>query len=139
MRDKCIPCGVTLLAVTALVWMFRYELAPAAMSANSAIQITSKDDGDSARLVVGQELQVRLEARPGTGYRWTTPQPLAFLKLERSDFEGGGLPGGTEVQVFHFLATSTGEGRLVLHYMQPWAKGTPPERVFTVSVTAVKR
>jgi predicted secreted protein len=140
MRYKYIPYGVMLVAVTTLIWtVVGHKFVPAAMSANPAVQITSQHDGKSVRLVVGQELQVRLEAQPGTGYQWTMPQPLGFLNLERSDFEGGGLPGGMEVQVMRLRATGAGEGLLILHYMQPWAKQVPPTRVFTLSVMAVKR
>jgi predicted secreted protein len=139
MRDKCKPCGAILLAVAALLWIVpRCELVPAAKGAIPAAEITGKDDGNLVRLVVGQELNVRLEARPGTGYQWTVLQPLAFLKLERSDFEGGGLPGGTEIQALHFRATSAGQGRLLLHYVQPWANDAPPERTFALSIKAVK-
>lgn len=109
---------------------------PIAVYASPDVQITSADNGNSIRVRTDETIVVRLPAQPGTGYQWILKQPVDFLRLLRSEFQGGGLPGAIEEQVLNFRVNSTGEDHLILHYVQPWAKDAPPDRVFTLRVTA---
>jgi predicted secreted protein len=104
------------------------------------LMVTDRDHDAEFHLRVGDELTVRLEAIPGTGYSWKISgndegvlshvgEPI----FERSD---GQVLGGVEQQIFCFRVTSSGVSRLELEYGRPWDKPGTAMKSFSIKVIA---
>jgi predicted secreted protein len=102
-----------------------------------SLAVTQADSGKSFALAVGQRLNVHLSAQLGTGYSWVAaPDSTPLLKLESSTAEGTAqMPGGAQMQVLVFSASSAGKGTLKLDYRQPWEKDVPAAKSFSITVT----
>jgi predicted secreted protein len=97
--------------------------------------ITAADAGKTVSLIVGEQLTVRLDAQPGTGFGWepdATSTPL--LSSKGSTLSGGNIPGGVETQSLTFVARAAGEGNLKLVYRRGWENDVPPAKSFSVTV-----
>jgi predicted secreted protein len=100
------------------------------------IELTRDDHSRRVALAPGATLEVRLAGQPGTGFSWQVTRCPANLKLLGTQNEGGGMPGGTSVQVFRFRAEGAATGELELGYRRVWEKDTPPAAQFRVTLTA---
>jgi predicted secreted protein len=97
------------------------------------------DSGSVVEIGEGQAMEVRLEARLGTGYAWTvTRYDDSVLKLvgERTEADATGKLGGPEVQVFTFEASGPGHTNLVMRYARPW-EATEKGEMFHLDVHVV--
>lgn len=100
------------------------------------------EEGDSGRtlqLGVGDLLDVRLAATPGTGYGWEIAALDREVVAER-DRPGSRpvepvRPGSAARETFRFEARRPGTARLLLVYRRPWEHGVPPARTFSLDVT----
>ncbi len=98
--------------------------------------ITAADAGKTVSLIVGEQLTVRLDSQPSTGYGWD-PDPTSTPLLSRTSTKqagGGNIPGGAETESLTFVARAAGEGQLKLIYDRPWERDKPPARTFSVTV-----
>ena len=109
-------------------------------TAHRTVTVTEKNTKVS--LAVGDTLLVRLESTPGTGYGWRTvvldTKLLKQMGEPVMEDSGKKLLGAPEHQVFKFKAIAVGKTALELHYVRPWEKDKPPERVFKISVRITK-
>lgn len=122
---------------TGLVLLFVAAAAPSYPSPSEARVIKDGDQGTEVKLVVGEELTIRLESQPGTGYSWVVS------KVDADRLDKGGeptleppdrsLPGAPQHQVFKFKARREGAGSLELAYRRPWEKDTPAAKTFRVT------
>jgi predicted secreted protein len=90
------------------------------------ITVTDRDNGTELRLHLGDELIVRLEAIPGTGYSWKISEGAEEMlnQVGKSVFEKSStqLLGGVEQQVFRFRVKASGICQLKFEYCRPWDK-----------------
>jgi predicted secreted protein len=104
--------------------------------------VTDKDHGAEFSLHVGDELVVRLEAIPGTGYSWiiSGDNEGVLSQISEPIFEKSGKPalGEVEQQVFSFRALSTGVRRLQWLYRRPWEKQETGTKSFFITVVVEK-
>jgi inhibitor of cysteine peptidase len=102
------------------------------------VTLTDKHDGTVIHLTVGSRLVIRLEALPGAGYGWqiagTIPPILRTLGQPVFEPSPHGEVGGPTMQVYEYLASASGSGKLELDYRRPWEKERPAERTFRVTV-----
>jgi inhibitor of cysteine peptidase len=106
----------------------------------SRVTLTERDNQGEVHLSVDDELVVRLEANPGTGYSWNVAgeEEIVLDRLGEPTFErlGEPKPGGVEHQVFTFRVRSKGESSLRLDYRRSWEKQKAAEKSFSVRVFA---
>jgi predicted secreted protein len=104
----------------------------------AAVVVDATSDGKTIRAAEGRTVIVRLEAQPGTGYRWQVKQLARNLRqIGKSEFARkaeAGVTGGAEIEVFRFRVRGKAKGTLDMIYVQPWEKGKPPRRLFRVAV-----
>ena len=88
--------------------------------------VTEQNNNAEFRLHVGDELIVRLEAIPGTGYSWIVlgDNDEVLSQIGESVFEKSDeqMVGGVEQQIFSFRVKSTGVRLLELEYRRSWEK-----------------
>ena len=108
----------------------------AAAKAPQAIVLTGQSAAPVTKVRVGQTVEIRLDAQPGTGFSWgptrsaSTVTALAPLKPSRM------LPGGTQIQRFQFKAARKGTYVLGFSYSQPWKGGTKSAKTRTFTIVA---
>ena len=131
-------CGSVL--VVALLAALALALAGCDSSGGDAV-VTDADAGETVTLDVGQDLVVRLESNPSTGYSWEAIEIPAVLEgpsapTHEQDSEAEGVVGAAGTDVFTFTASEdAGDGTLVLAYRRPWEENVPAEEEFVLEVT----
>lgn len=104
--------------------------------------VTEQNKGAEFCLHLEDELEVRLEAVPGTGYSWiiSGDDEGVLSQIGEPVFEKSGEPvlGGAEQQVFSFRALSTGVRRLQWLYRRPWEKPETSIKPFYITVIVEK-
>lgn len=105
------------------------------------ILVDESDDSSHICLYTGDILMTKLASNPTTGYSWTNTDSPSNLDLLSSKSTPGsadrsGAPG---YQTFSFKATRPDESTLVLNYLRPFEKNTPPAKRFRLSVTVEPR
>ena len=110
-------------------------LSQAAFAATKVI--TDADKGGKVHLKTSDTLELRLKSNPSTGYMWyvekeSTPLMKLFRQSQiESTKQGVGRP---VVQVFTFEPRSSGDGKLLLHYVRSWDPPAPDEQQFEILV-----
>jgi inhibitor of cysteine peptidase len=133
-RSSWIAPSGTILAALAIALF-----AGACAASPSEAVITEANDGQRVQLSSGQVLSVNLTANPSTGYSWEVSAINAEILQQMGDPEfksDSTLVGAPGKQLIRFKVVAKGEGKLELVYHRPWEKDTPPERTFSVNVTA---
>ena len=116
---------------------------PAPTPSDIAVRINAAQAGQRVGVTVNQRFAVELIGVPTAGYIWAPAQMPAFL-TRTGEATGNTIPeqsqpgyaGGNHWEVLMFVATSPGEGELVLEQRRPWETGQPPADVFRVTVVA---
>jgi inhibitor of cysteine peptidase len=102
---------------------------PAASQANRAgtvpheLTVSSENEGAAVDLQSGDELVVRLQSNPSTGYAWSVASldTQALTPLATAEYEGSPqLLGAPVTQVLRFAPRSAGTSNLSLVYRRPW-------------------
>ena len=125
--------SVLVLIVTALVIG-----AVSGCTAQTALAIGAKDNGNQVTLENGQVLTVKLEGNPTTGYTWEMLEPEGAILRQvgepefNADSELLGSPGTLTLR---FEAVEAGQMELRLVYHRPWETGVEALETFTVEVT----
>jgi len=106
----------------------------------TTLVVTEAEAGPVA-LAVGQDLIVRLESNPSTGYSWTVAPSDAPVLAPREvqhmpDEVPAGVVGAGGIDALRFSAVAAGTQTLTFRYARSWETDTPPakEVVFTVTV-----
>jgi len=114
-------------------------LALAVLTKTSAktVLLGESDSNTRVCLTVGDTVRIKLPSNPTTGYSWANPEALAIVELIASHVEkpATNRVGASGYQVFTFKASSPGEAELVLNYLRPFEKGTPPAKTFRLAVS----
>lgn len=107
------------------------------------ITLTVRDKSTELNLTKGDEFELKMEMRAGTGFSWQVAKSdEAVLKLkdkpsiERPDKQ---KPGGLQLQVFRFRAEAVGVTELELHYRRPFEKDKPPEKTYKITLRVVEK
>ena len=125
--------GVLVLIVAALVMA-----AISGCSAQTALALEAKDNGNQITLQKGQTLTVKLEANPTTGYTWEMVEPEGAILRQVGEPEfnaDSDLLGAPGTLTLRFEAVQAGQIELRLVYHRPWETGVEPLETFTVQVT----
>lgn len=102
-----------------------------------ALELTERDHGRTVIVSAGEQVILRLEGNPTTGYLWELlryNQELLTLVGETGFVRDADRPGAGGRFVFRFAPRAVGETRLQLAYLRPWEKKVKPIRNFEVLV-----
>lgn len=109
-------------------------------------EILAEQQGQVARVAVGEPFRVRLRGIPTAGYVWALAgPPPGFLDTAGEETlpttpqqREPGFTGGEHWMTFAFKAREPGKGDLKLAYGRPWEleAGAAPEETFTVTIEA---
>lgn len=116
---------------------------PAPTPEDVAVRITAAQAGESVDVAVNQRFAVELVGVPTAGYVWTPAQLPPFV-TRAGEASGAtsqaqsqpGFTGGNHWEVLMFVATSAGEGELVLEQRRPWETSEAPVDSFRVTIVA---
>lgn len=104
------------------------------------VQLTAADIGRHIDLQLGQEIEVRLEANPTTGFRWQMVRaaPAVLDSLARDSYAPApaapGVLGGGGTVRWRFRAARAGQDSLRLVYRRPWEQDNAPAQTFSCEV-----
>jgi len=107
-------------------------------SAQSVLALEGDDDGREITLQKGQNLTIKLEGNPTTGYSWEIVETEGAIlqQVGEPEFEAeSDLLGAPGTQTLRFEAVETGQMELKLVYQRPWETDVEPVETFTVQVT----
>ena len=133
-----------ILSVRGLILASAFLFPALAVRAEAPVMVSAKQSGKTVTLTVGGSLEVRLSAQLGTGYGWhvTTPAEAILTKDGEPKTEPTPgvkqMPGGPEIQVFHFTAKAAGKSDLKLQYFRQFEPGKKPLRTATFHVVVVE-
>lgn len=116
---------------------------PAPTPDDVTVRIGAAQNGQRVEVGVNQRFAVELVGVPTAGYLWTPAQLPAFI-TRAGETSGDTIPeqrqpgyaGGNHWEVLMFVATTPGEGELVLEQKRPWESSEPPVDVFRVTIVA---
>lgn len=131
--------GSWVLIAVALVVV---ALAVAGCAAKASALTVDKDD-NSVTLSEGQELVVKLEGNPSTGFGWVVVDDADGMleqagepTIEEPKTQGSQqIVGQAQMQTFTFRTVKTGSATLTMEYKRSWETTVPAERTFSVDVT----
>ncbi|MGA2651676.1 MAG: protease inhibitor I42 family protein [Terracidiphilus sp.] len=119
-----------------LITLFAIAVLP--RMANAATKVaTDADKGNDIQVKVGDVLEVRLNANPSTGYKWSVhPKSTALLRLSGETQTPGPEPAADRpmVQVFTFEVKKKGDGILLMRYAPAKEKPQLGEEQYSLHV-----
>jgi inhibitor of cysteine peptidase len=114
-----------------------FTLASSIIAA-SPTTITAADAGHPITLRIGEELVLKLECNPSTGYDWflTEQKNSVLSSLGKPTYEQGrSMPGAGGIESWNFRAAAAGAQTLKLEYRRPWEKDTSPAKTVIFQIT----
>ncbi len=129
-----MPMTVTTSA--ALILLAWSAPPAAAISPAPARILTDQSSNSVTKLRVGEPVEIRLAAQPGTGFSWAPTRSTPMLTLMAPLKPATMLPGGTQMQRYRFKSNRPGTFVVAFTYGQPWKGGTKraKTRSFTLAV-----
>ncbi|MGB7877414.1 MAG: protease inhibitor I42 family protein [Ilumatobacteraceae bacterium] len=112
-------------------------LAACGDDGGSTVMLGAEDSLSEVSLGVGDQLDVRLESNPTTGYSWELGPLPDGLQLVSSDFEepGGSLVGASGTQLFVFDVVGPGNGILRFEYVRVFDDPVVAEKIVEYVLT----
>jgi inhibitor of cysteine peptidase len=83
------------------------------------VELTRADADSEQSAIVGEEIIVRLEETPTTGYRWQ-PETEGLELLEDRYDPPSGAQGGTGYRILRYRATTAGSAEVQAVERRPW-------------------
>lgn len=83
------------------------------------MELTRADADSDQVATVGEEIVVRLDEAPTTGYRWQ-PEVQGLELLDDRYEQPSGTQGGTGRRVLHYRATAVGSAEIRADERRPW-------------------
>ena len=123
------------LLVAAIVGAFLLGWNP--FAADGDHRLDAADDGTVVEAVVGEQILLRLEGNPTTGYEWQVDagDPAVLALAGEPDYESSSdADGAGGTYTFRFDAVATGETQLELEYAPTWGAPEAAPQVFSVTV-----
>ncbi len=99
--------------------------------------LTEKDNGKAVNVTKGDTFKLRLKAQLSTGYSWKVINfNNMIMTVGKPEIETlkNDVVGGIDYQIFNIGTIGSGEGKIVLHYLQPWQKGVKPLQIYTIKI-----
>jgi inhibitor of cysteine peptidase len=96
------------------------------------MELTRADADSEQSATVGEEIVVRLEEAPTTGYRWQ-PETAGLELLEDRYDPPSGSHGGTGYRVLRYRASTAGSAEVQAVERRPWESSAVDR--FRVSLT----
>ena len=127
--------------VLAIMWLVLPALTACGGDADRVV-VTDADSGSELTVSSGDEVEVRLESNPSTGYSWQldTRTIDSFADVRSSDYEAtgddGDRVGSAGTEVFIIEITGRGAGVLRLEYLRPFDELPIPERIVEYIIRA---
>ncbi|UHG90293.1 protease inhibitor I42 family protein [Spirosoma oryzicola] len=88
------------------------------------IQVTDSVSQETIAVAEGDQIELRLEENPTTGYRWEITQinneQLTIVNNAYTLYESAGIGGGG-IRTVHIHVLRVGTGQLVLENRQSWS------------------
>jgi inhibitor of cysteine peptidase len=113
------------LLASVLAWFTSSSLA-------APVTITAADAARSIHLNVGEELVLKLENNPSTGYSWFLNEAKhpGLVSLGKPTYtDQASMPGAGGIEWWNFRAVDRGVQSLRFEYRRPWEKKPPVKRV----------
>ena len=107
-------------------------------SAQTALALEAKDNGEEIALQKGQVLVISLTGNPSTGYSWemADSEEAILRQVGEPEFKAeSDLMGAPGTITLRFEAAEAGQMDLTLVYQRPWETDVEPLDTFTVQVT----
>jgi inhibitor of cysteine peptidase len=107
------------------------------------IELSEPEDGSSHSLPIGEELVVRLQENPTTGYRWQFSQsgPGGLEQVEDTfgQASGGeaGAPGAGGRRILRFVGKQRGRVRVEARLGRSWEATAAASRTVAYSIDVV--
>ena len=103
------------------------------------ITLDMSANGSQVEMERDQELVIKLESNPTTGFSWAVSgvDTAVLQQIGDTEYEPDetGLVGSGGWESCRFEAVAAGQTTLELVYRRPWEEGVPPEQTFTLDVT----
>ena len=99
--------------------------------------LTEQDNGRAVSVKKGDSFTVRLKAQLSTGYSWKVINyNTKIMMVGKPEIETlkKDVTGGIDYQIFSVETRESGEGEIVLHYLQPWQKKIKPLQAYRITV-----
>lgn len=99
--------------------------------------LTEQDNGRAVSVKKGDSFTLRLKAQLSTGYSWKVINyNTKIMMVGKPEIETlkKDVTGGIDYQIFSVETRESGEGEIVLHYLQPWQKKIKPLQAYRITV-----
>ncbi|MDR2710643.1 MAG: protease inhibitor I42 family protein [Burkholderiales bacterium] len=143
-----LPSAVFAAAMTAMILTgcaSQPSDAEKALSLSYGTVTTEALNGADIPLVVGQQLDVRLQSNRSTGHQWVQTEPMRGMLRDASPrYELPPAPAGAEpnagaggTEIFSFTAARPGVQMLAFEYRRTWETETPSAAIKIVRYQVV--
>jgi inhibitor of cysteine peptidase len=103
-------------------------------AADDGLELGAEDDGTRVEVAVGEQITLRLEGNPTTGWAWrvTVLDPAVVAPAGEPDYESSSdADGSGGTYTFRFEAIGPGSTTVVLQYFPSWEEPTEASETFT--------
>jgi len=103
--------------------------------------LTEKNNGDSINLKINDNLEIKLESNPTTGYSWFLSDKVDSTIVSVTDPEfiepkkDKELVGAGGYEIFTIKAISKGKTSIILNYERPWEEEVEPIETFEITIS----
>lgn len=127
---KTAMTGRVILAAAALAAAAGVAGTPASATKpeSKPATIVTEDSRGLVSARIGDPIEIRLRAQPGTGFSWVPTRFVAGLSEMKPVRASKPMPGSAQFQRFRFVPTARGTFPLSFSYDQPWRGGTKGAR-----------
>ncbi|MDG2182917.1 MAG: protease inhibitor I42 family protein [Mariniblastus sp.] len=111
----------------------------AAAKRKKAIRLTSKDNGKTIAVTLGQKIQIQLDSNPTTGFSWVDQSKSKSVRLigEIKYAASGDAIGSGGVSTASFMSTQPGKSEIKLGYLRTF-EDKPAAKQFQVTLQIKK-
>lgn len=103
--------------------------------------LTEKNNGDSINLKINDNVEIKLESNPTTGYRWFLSDKADSTIVSVNDpvfiesKKDKKLVGAGGYEIFTIKAISKGKTSIILNYERPWEEEGEPIETFEITIS----
>lgn len=103
--------------------------------------LTEKNNGDSINLKINDNVEIKLESNPTTGYSWFLSDKVDSTIVSVNDpvfiesKKDKKLVGAGGYEIFTIKAISKGKTSIILNYERPWEEEGEPIETFEITIS----
>lgn len=103
--------------------------------------LTEKNNGDSINLKINDNLEIKLESNPTTGYSWFLSDKVDSTIVSVTDpvfiesKKDKELVGAGGYEIFTIKGVSKGKTSIILNYQRPWEEEVEPIETFEITIS----